>query len=78
MDEATPDDAERGVGDDPLLDLGGGLLRADEDHAERAAAFGDVEQRLRAIGSGGLELADQSEIRGRKDETLGRGPGPGA
>src|SRR5215213_417365 len=40
------DHADRRVGHDPPLDLAGGLLRADQDHAERAAALGDVEQHL--------------------------------
>ncbi len=43
--EATGD-ANRRVGDDAPLDLARGLLRADEDDAERAAALGDVEQDL--------------------------------
>ena len=39
-------DADRRVRDDAALDLARGLLRADEDDAERAAALGDVEQDL--------------------------------
>ena len=42
----TARDADRAVRDDPPLDLAGGLLGADEDDAERAAALGDVEQDL--------------------------------
>ncbi len=41
-----PHHAERGVGDDPALDLARGLLRADQDHPERSTALGDVEQDL--------------------------------
>ena len=40
------DDAVRGVGDDAALDLAGGLLGADQDDAEAAAALGDVEDDL--------------------------------
>ena len=40
------DDADGRVRDDPALDLARGLLGADEDHAEAAAALGDVEQHL--------------------------------
>ena len=40
------DDPDRRVGDDAPLDLARGLLRADQDDAEAAAALGDVEQDL--------------------------------
>ncbi len=40
------DHPDRRVGHDPPLDLARGLLRADQDHAQRPAALGDVEQHL--------------------------------
>src|SRR5260370_1069919 len=39
-------DPDRAVRQDPALDLARGLLGADEDHSERAAAFGQVKQDL--------------------------------
>ena len=41
-----PGDPDGAVGQDPPFDLAGGLLRADEDDAEGAAALGDVQQDL--------------------------------
>jgi hypothetical protein len=39
-------DADRAVGHDPPLHLAGRLLSPDQDHPERPAAFGDIQQEL--------------------------------
>ena len=42
----APDHAEGAVRHHARLDLGGGLLRADQDHPQRSPALGDVEDAL--------------------------------
>ena len=61
------DDPERRVGDDPALDLRGGLLGADEDDPEAPPALGDVEQdlldRAPALARGvPVELVEDEEV----------------
>ena len=65
---------DRAVGDDAALDLAGGLLGSDEDDAEAATTFGDIEKDLldRAVS---LPRGVLVEFVEDQEEKLGRLPG---